>query len=173
MSEPMSDERLAEIRELDGMAPAIYIRERPRSAIAHRHELLLEVERLTAENARLLEGLRDRPVTWVCTCGRMNSGPSCDFCPRTTTLPEQLLAVKVRQPVTITTAEELRALLVGAVLLDKDGDSWQIWQSGGELYAQGTGDTSTLRLDSDRDVATLLVYAPFTVLHQPTPGSAG
>jgi len=51
MPEPMSDERLAEIRAWDAERNPTTVRKRPNSAVAHRHELLAEVERARAELA--------------------------------------------------------------------------------------------------------------------------
>ena len=90
MVEPMSDERLAEIgadvRQYKG---TLLTRKRPNSAIAHRAELLAEVQRLRA----LTAGLRQH---W----GAQAENSQSAFPVRTRELAEQLAAMysRVREP---------------------------------------------------------------------------
>lgn len=77
---------------------------------------------------------------------------------------------------TVTTAEELRALPVGTVILESPDEDrsfswvWQVFEDGGRKYAANAADSDTAWfLDQDTDVRVLLAYGPFRVLH--TPGS--
>jgi hypothetical protein len=70
------------------------------------------------------------------------------------------------EPPLITTAEELRALPVGTVLLDSNSDAWQTSGNGDGRYAHHASG-GTFNLGSGWQVEAILTNAPFRVLHTP------
>ncbi len=82
MSERMSDERLAEIKACDADRNRRTVRDRPNSAIAHRHELLAEVERLRTAlsefgNVRTHWGVQHPLLGTEYVQGAINAGAEC------------------------------------------------------------------------------------------------
>lgn len=95
-----------------------------------------------------------------------DEGDACRYCYLRAGRSVGALAPAV-EPELITTAEQIRALPVGTVLLDSGQPAPNAWRIAAEHWIERTGHPNSFNLRNVSAMDSLLAFAPFRVLYTP------